>query len=265
MEPAPATCGWGGAWDTWSGQEYFRMVLVQSGAIITGVYGTDRRIEGSVAADQFGGRWAGPPGYLEPNNAGQFIFMMAADCGSFAGSWGLDRSASGGGPWRGVRAAASANPPSASVDRSQVVTDLYRSTLCREPDPGGMAAWVNSGQPGEQIEAALAGSPEGIVVAAVRLLYLIILARDPIPSDCAGLRTWLTSAIAGSNVQEAFESSIEGQRVAAVRAIYLELLGRDPLWTDNRGLRAWVDSGVSAERIRSAIMASEEYRARGRR
>ncbi len=232
------------------------MSLSQSGSSVVGTYGTEpRQIQGTVAGNVLSGRWAGPPTYQEPQNAGRFVFVIASDCNSFTGSWGFNQSATDGGVWSGTRVTASA-------DRAQLVTRLYRELLCRDPDPEGLGTWAGSSATEAQLRTAISGSAEGQQAAGVRSLYLATFGRDPVPRDCGGMRGWVDSGLSVGEIRAGLEGSAEGGRVRAVRDLYIELLGRDPLGPDNSGLRGWVEGGLSLDAIRQGLTASAEYRRR---
>lgn len=250
----PAICDWTGQWETIVDGQQFGMSLFQRGADLGGTYGLEnRQINGTAAGERFTGRWAGPPSWREPGHAGRFVFVMAADCNSFTGSWGFDQSTTDGGVWSGTRVTGAAA-------RAQLVTRLYQELLCRDPDPEGLGAWAGSNATEAQLRTAIGGSPEGLQAATVRSLYLSTFGRDPSPQDCGGMRGWVDSGLGAGEMRAGLEGSPEGQRVRAVRGFYVELLGRDPLGPDNAGLRGWIAGGLSLEAIRAAIMQSPEYR-----
>lgn len=300
--PTPVShgpCSSTGSWDTTSNGERFYMALNQSGAAVTGTYGSNRTMEGTASGNQLTGRWSGPPTYMEPDNAGRFLFIISTDCNSFTGTWGFGSASSGGGTWSGTRL-----PPTA-----ELVSQVYWEVLGRAPDPDGLIYWSNSGILREELISIFAASSEGRRVSAVRDLYVQFLGRDPLGNDNTGLRFWVDSTVTLDEIRSillgtqeritsvrnlylevlardplqgdetglhfwaeqpmslneirlVFQASAEGQRAHAIRRIYLELLGRDPQWTDTGGLRYWVDSGLSLEEIRQVIMGTDEYRRR---
>jgi len=295
----PGGCPWTGSWDTTSNGERFYMALTQNGSLVRGTYGTNRTMEGTASGDQLSGRWAGPPTFTEPDNAGRFVFTISTDCNSFTGAWGFGSASSGGGTWSGTRL-----PPAA-----ELVSQVYWEVLGRAPDADGWRYWSNSGLSREELIAIFVASSEGRRVravrnlyvqflgrdplfndnaglrywvdspttldeirailldtqertASVRNLYLEVLARDPLWGDEAGLRFWAQRPVSLNEIRLALQASAEGHHVHAIRRIYIELLGRDPQWTDTAGLRYWVDSGLSLEEIRQIIMQTDEYRRR---
>lgn len=248
-------------WQTTASGQAFTLTLqdygvdVSGGRAVQGAYGADgRRIEAVASGLTLTGRWAGPPTYAEPSNAGRFSFTMAADCGSFAGTWGFASSDSNGGAWTGSRAAAN--------DRAGMVRDAYRAVLCRDPDPSGLAYWSSQPLDRPALEGVLAGTAEGRAIRTVRDAYLAVLGRDPANGDCDAARYWADTGLPRPGIEAQLAYTPEGGRVRAIRDLYLELLGRDPLPDDRLALRGWVDSGYSLDQIRGALMASDEYRRR---
>ncbi|GEM_PF-2705767 len=247
----PGPCSWSGFWDTLTGSgEQFPMALVQNGASVTGTYGSDRRLEGTAYGAELSGRWAGPPSYTEPDNAGPFLFNISSDCGSFTGAWGFG-SGRAGGAWAGTRV-------SSSPERAQVVAELYRSVLCREPDPTGLQYWVDSGLPVEQIKPHIESSSEARRLEGIRALYVSILGRDPLgpTKDCAGIRSWAYTSLTFEEIRSGLLTSQE--RLSKVRELYLQVLARDPLWADPIGLRYWAERAVSLDELRGILQTSAE-------
>ena len=99
-------------------------------------------------------------------------------------------------------------------DRTQQVTDLYLTALCRQLDPAGLQSWVDSDLSFEQIQAAFVTSEEGRRVAAIRALYISLLGRDPIPTDCAGIRSFVNSSLSIGEVRVAILGSAEHRQAA---------------------------------------------------
>jgi hypothetical protein len=80
-----AACRWTGTW--WS-SVYGYLRLAQSGASVSGDYDWDQgQIGGTVIGDTLSGTWNEAPSRQAPNDAGEFVFKMAADCQSFDGKW----------------------------------------------------------------------------------------------------------------------------------------------------------------------------------
>lgn len=95
---APA-CKMGGTWST----DFGSLVLIQSGAAITGHYSHDAgNVTGKMNANVFAGTWSEAPSYKGPKDAGMFMLFVSPDCTSFAGTWGYDTSAKDGGTWNGT-------------------------------------------------------------------------------------------------------------------------------------------------------------------
>lgn len=249
--PLAVTCPWEGDWAAEADGEAFTMHLNRNGNSVTGTYHGDRLLSGFAAGVTLAGRWAAPPTFTEPHNAGRFTFTMAADCQSFSGTWGFDTSAAGGGIWAGRRL-----PP---AERLDMVRQAYLAVLGREPDPGGLQYWAGTTLPRATVEHALRASEEGQRVEAVRALYRELLLRDPLGPDNTGLRSWVDSGLTLEEVRAAMLGAPEVQRVLAVRALYRELLGRED---DLEGIRYWVSTPLTIDQIRVAFMNSDEYRRR---
>lgn len=243
------TCSWGGDWDTVASAQPFRLSLNQASTIVRGTYGGDRTLEGAAGGNKLVGRWAGPPTFAEPNNAGRFEFTVAADCQSFTGSWGFDQSSTNGGSWSGTR--------TPTGDRQALVRAAYLGILGREPDPGGLAYWSGTTLPIPTLENALRASEEGQRVGAVRGLYRELLLRDPLGPDNGGLHSWVDSPLTLPEIRAAIAGSPEGSRVLAIRALYAELLGRPD---DAQGIRFWYGTPLSIDQIRQEFLRSDEYR-----
>ena len=130
---------------------------------------------------------------------------------------------------------------------SRIVTQLYRDTLGRAPDPVGLATWVSWLQSGRftvaQTAALFYASAEfyaglggGTPTSWVTTLYSAVLGRAP---DPAGLAAWVgytTNPAYGREwVAAAFYGSLES-RMRRVTNLYAVLLGRAP---DPGGLSLW--------------------------
>ena len=249
--PPAMTCPWEGAWATAANGEAFTMDLTRQGNQVEGTYHGDRRLSGLAEGNRLTGRWAGPPTFSEPLNAGRFAFTALADCRSFTGTWGYGGSSIGGGAWSGVR--------SPAIDRRSLVSVLYVTVLGRPADAAGLDYWAGTTFSPSAIEAALRASEEGQRVEAVRALYRELLLRDPLGPDNGGLRSWVDSGLALQEVRASMMTAPEVQRVLAIRALYRELLGRDD---DLSGIRYWASSPLTLDQIRVEFMNSDEYRRR---
>jgi hypothetical protein len=122
--PPAITCEWEGQWAATANGEAFAMTLARQGNQVAGAYHTNRRLSGFAEGNRLSGRWAGPPSFSEPLNAGRFEFTVAADCHSFTGTWGFGSSAIGGGTWSGQRVA--------TQERLDMVRAAYLAVLGRE-------------------------------------------------------------------------------------------------------------------------------------
>jgi len=227
------------------------MTLTRQGNLIDGAYHGDRRLSGFAEGNRLTGRWAGPPSFSEPLNAGRFAFTVAADCQSFTGTWGFGSNSIGGGDWSGQRVA--------TQDRLEMVRAAYLAVLGREADPTGLNYWAGTTLARFNIEAALGASEEGQRVAAVRALYRELLLRDPLGADNAGLRSWIDSPLTLEAIRAAWGAEPEVQRVLAIRNLYRELLGRED---DLAGIRYRASSPLTLEGIRAEFLNSDEYRRR---
>ncbi len=118
------------------------MTLSQSGNLVTGTYTHDNGgIEGTVSGNTLTGRWSESPSYQEPNDAGQFVFTMAPDCGSFTGTWGYGGCDSE--RWSGPGPGAARPEPSPPRRRRQrlrttaaTTTTTTTATTTRDHDRG---------------------------------------------------------------------------------------------------------------------------------
>lgn len=98
--PGAVACSWTGTWDTTFGA----MHLSQSDSTVTGDYAWDQgEISGTSTDNVLNGTWTQAPSRQPPNDAGDFVFTMAADCQSFSGKWRYDSSGELGGDWSGTR------------------------------------------------------------------------------------------------------------------------------------------------------------------
>ncbi|WP_166874850.1 DUF4214 domain-containing protein [Salinibacterium sp. ZJ450] len=120
---------------------------------------------------------------------------------------------------------------------STVVTKFYRDTLGREPDPAGLAGWVQAakaGMPVAQIAAGFYASPEYFGTVGqnnfgtwVSDLYQKLLLRAP---DAAGLQGWVTALQAGMGRDQLAFGFYQAPETLGVRitALYQTLLSRPP-------------------------------------
>jgi hypothetical protein len=122
------------------------------------------------------------------------------------------------------------------LDATSFVTGLYQNLLNRNPDPGGLAAWVaaiNGGASNQQVATAIWQSPEHRA-DEVTGYYQTFLGRAP---DSGGLGGWVSLMNNGTlneqGVQIAFMTSQEfinnnPSPASYISALYLDLLNRAP-------------------------------------
>lgn len=150
---------------------------------------------------------------------------------------------------------------------ASVVTEFYRDTLYREPDPVGLAHWIRlakEGMPVARIAAHFYASPEYYQRIGqsndetwVRDLYRKLLLREP---DANGLQHWVRALRAGmprDQLTFAFYQSPETLNVR-IDTLYRDLLGRP---AERGGLVSWSpfvrDHGDLV--LAAALAASQEY------
>lgn len=148
-----------------------------------------------------------------------------------------------------------------------IVQQLYRNTLGRDGDPGGVAYWVDRIRTGRSTVAQTAAnfyaSPEyfsgiggGTATSWVSDLYAKLLERVP---DSAGLSYWVGQVAAKGRFSVAYRmfQSLESRRTR-VTGLYEQLLQRDP---DSTGLAYWADRITTQGDIALAIdlSSSTEY------
>jgi hypothetical protein len=95
VSATPAPTPWSGSWDSaWGTMEF-----TQTGDQVTGTYTHDNgKIKGTVSGNTLTGTWSEAPTYNPPDDAGDFVFILAPDGKSFSGNW---RYGSGTGKWDG--------------------------------------------------------------------------------------------------------------------------------------------------------------------
>jgi hypothetical protein len=172
-----------------------------------------------------------------------------------------------------------------SVSHAGFVTLLYRNTLGREPDQGGLDAWtgyMNAGRSKVEMLTAFSESAEhysrtaglwtnGIwdldeTGAGVARLYYAALGRAP---DAGGWQAWTNYAKSGhalSDLAAAFPASLEFQTrypsvdsAGYVRLLYQNTLGREP---DQGGYDAWLgymNAGHSRVELLQSFADSTEF------
>lgn len=167
-----------------------------------------------------------------------------------------------------------------AASNAEFITQLYRATLHREPDAGGLGNWVwflDSGGSRADVGLGFALSTEhlnniqgaftqGIWVAdatasAAARLYYGVLNRMP---DAPGLSDWTAALKQGAsivNVAQVFLNSTEGKWLngqgdaAFVDQVYVNALGRH---AEASGLAAWTNYlGNGGSRAELAVAISE--------
>ena len=95
-----------------------------------------------------------------------------------------------------------------SSDRQEQIGNLYRTILGREPDVDGLAWWVSTPTPVEEISKEFAKSPEAIVVRAFHVsnMFKELLGRDP---DIEGFKYWVLSQSSLDDMRKEFMKSEE--------------------------------------------------------
>jgi HEAT repeat protein len=98
---SPDQCSWAGIWDTSTGL----LDLQEKDGIVEGVYTVDwGAIRGKAYGDRLTGKWFDAPTRSEPNDAGDFEFILSEDCQNFSGNWRYGTSEGWSGEWTGKRA-----------------------------------------------------------------------------------------------------------------------------------------------------------------
>ena len=152
---------------------------------------------------------------------------------------------------------------------AQIVRRMYLDTLGREPDPAGLATWVDWIRTGRFTVAQAAslfyssqefyqGLGGNDLTSWVTKLYEKLLNRSP---DPAGLSAWVAyaanPAYGRSWVAGQFYQSLES-RLTRVRNLYQSVLGRNP---DPTGWPFWAEVILAKGDIELAVSlaASQEY------
>jgi hypothetical protein len=141
------------------------------------------------------------------------------------------------------------------IPASRALTVVVNETLCRPPRDEETVRWDTRPFSTAELQAALARSPEGKRVGAIRQAYLKVLLRDPFESDCAGLREWVDRDLPVDEVERRLAMSPEARWIEEVRQTFIEELGRDPVGWDTASLRYWVESGLTRSQIAARLMA----------
>ena len=95
-----------------------------------------------------------------------------------------------------------------SSDRQEQISNLYRTILGRDPDVDGLAWWVSTPTPVEEISKEFSKSPEAIVVKAFHVgnMFKELLGRDP---DIEGFKYWVLSQASLDDIRKEFMKSEE--------------------------------------------------------
>lgn len=146
-----------------------------------------------------------------------------------------------------------------------LITTMYRDVLGRDPDPSGLAFWLDrlaSGTRTQDVGAQFYSSPEyveasGGTDAWLGRVYQALLDRAP---DSSGVVYWRDRLSAGTGAYEVtslFYSSPES-RNRRVDDLYRQILGRAP---EPGGQEFWADQLMQIDDIRLAVelATSREY------
>ena len=72
--------------------------------MVEGVYTTDWGVvRGRAEGDRLTGKWFDAPTRSEPNDAGDFEFILSEDCQNFSGNWRYGSAEGWSGEWTGTR------------------------------------------------------------------------------------------------------------------------------------------------------------------
>ena len=95
-----------------------------------------------------------------------------------------------------------------SAERQEQISNLYRTVLGREPDVDGLAWWVSTPTPIDEIRKEFAKSPEAIVLKAFQIsnMFKELLGRD---ADIAGFKYWVLSPSSVEDIRKEFMKSDE--------------------------------------------------------
>ncbi len=98
--PSSDQCAWAGIWDT----SFGLLDLQEKGDAVEGVYTTDWGVvRGRAEGDRLTGKWFDAPTRSEPNDAGDFEFVLSEDCQNFSGNWRYGSAEGWSGEWTGTR------------------------------------------------------------------------------------------------------------------------------------------------------------------
>ncbi len=169
----------------------------------------------------------------------------------------------------------------APLTPTSFLTRFYSQVLGRDPEPTGLAGWVNflnancNAQGFDAIARGFFDSLEFRTVkpqslpGLVTLLYRTFLGREPEPAGLAGWaglirQARLTMALQGFIPSREFQSLLPDRTnraavTAVVTRLYREVLGREP---EPAGLAGWVDFIVATGNLEAAatgFLGSQEF------
>ena len=103
-------------------------------------------------------------------------------------------------------------------DRQEQISNLYRTILGREPDIDGLAWWVGTPTPIEEIQKEFMKAPEAIAVKGLHVakLFYDVLGREP---DIEGYKYWVLSQATIEEIRNAFIESDEYKNKIANKKI----------------------------------------------
>jgi hypothetical protein len=146
-----------------------------------------------------------------------------------------------------------------------VITEMYRDVLGRDPDPSGLAFWLDrlaNGARTQDVGAQFYSSPEYVEASGstdgwLGRLYRALLDREPDSSGLAYWRNRLAARTSPYEVTSLFYSSPES-RDGRVDDLYRQILGRAP---EPGGQAFWADQLMQIDDIRLAVelATSGEY------
>ena len=151
--------------------------------------------------------------------------------------------------------------------RSILITASYRAYLGRQPDPAGLAGWlnfVNTSGTIVQMDTGLLGSTEYYLKTGatpsgfIASLYVDTLHRVPSSGEVLAWVAYLNTGVSRDQVALQFLRSTEHLQTV-VDGYYMTFLHRAP---DPIGRQAWVralQTGARNETVIAAIIARDEY------
>jgi hypothetical protein len=158
-----------------------------------------------------------------------------------------------------------------SGDFAMAVSRLYQGWLGREPDPDGLAYWVEQLESGSmtfaRVSAEIGNSPEAILYRDdrdqerpadfIRSAYAEILYRRP---DEAGFNYWTNAISSGESSYRDVVRQIRDSEEAQNKAVMEEIAGLYHAFLDRRvdaeGLSFWLNAYKSGEMTAAQIAAT---------